>query len=266
MSSLCNEVTLVTVSYNSAEVLPNHIASLRNSTDNKLPRWIIVDNASTDNTDALLADSNDIEQFKCKDNLGFGAACNVGIDASNTPYVLVLNPDTELSYDAIAALLAEMKKTGAAVAGPALEVEEKQITEEVSWIVGAVMLFDKTLMAPIGYFDERFFLYREDVDLCKRVRDAGLKVIHCKGINIPHVGGGSTPRSKKLLKFVNFHKGRSYALFALKHKRGAEVIDLYVKKNRRRMLFACFSFGAARYVRAKAKLDGVASVATNCKS
>lgn len=260
MIDLNKELTLVTVTYNSAAVLPGHLTSLVNSASSALPRWLIVDNASSDGTDEILKEyANYVEMVKCETNLGFGAACNVGIAAASTPYVLVLNPDTEVTEEALVSLLAALKQHDAAIAGPALKLENDSKTEEVAWIVGAVMLFDKSKMDELGYFDEQFFLYREDVDICKRARDAGKKVIHCKGVSMPHVGAGSTPRSKEILQFIHYHKGRSYALYAKKHALGRSALEDYISKNRRRMVFALATGGLARYRRAKAKLRGVYS-------
>lgn len=261
MQDLLNELTLVTVTYNSAEVLSAHIASLRDTSSVAMPRWIVVDNASTDGTDAIVFANNDcVEMLKSEKNLGFGAACNLGINASTTRYVMVLNPDTQLSEAAVNQLLAELKSHGAAIAGPALDPEDDKTIVSVPWLVGAVLLFDTQLMNPVGYFDEQFFLYEEDVDICKCANDAGLQVIHCRNVSIPHVGGGSTVRTKTVNKFIHFHKGRSYVLYAKKHGLGSEHIERYVRKNKKRMLIALISFGVNRYVRAKSKLDGVRSV------
>ncbi len=261
MQDLATELTLVTVSYNSAEVLGAHIESLRASASSALPRWLIVDNASTDQTDEVLKQyGSDVELIKNTDNVGFGGACNIGIAASKTRYVVVLNPDTELSESALERLLAELKAHDAAIAGPALEPADDKSVEAVAWLVGAVLLFDTEKMNPIGYFDERFFLYEEDVDICKCANDAGLKVIHCRNVSIPHVGAGSTVRTKAVNEFIHFHKGRSFVLYAQKHQFPAEHVQTYIRKNNRRRWFALLSFGRARYVRAKAKLSGVESV------
>lgn len=261
MEDLAAQLTLVTVSYNSARVLGPHIESLLHSASAALPRWIVVDNASSDATADLLARHNGVvELLQSPQNVGFGAACNLGIAAATTRYVAVLNPDTELSESALQALLAELKGRGAAIAGPSLSPVTEGRVEKVEWLVGAVLLIDRQLMDEVGYFDEQFFLYEEDVDLCKRANDRGLDVIRCKHISIPHVGGGSTERSKKVNRIVHFHKGRSYALYVRKHGLGQLLIDRYVAKNRRRCRIALLTFGFRRYARAKAKLDGVNSV------
>jgi N-acetylglucosaminyl-diphospho-decaprenol L-rhamnosyltransferase len=261
MQDLSKEMTLVTVTYNSAEVLPGHIDSMRNAATGPLPRWLIVDNASSDQSEVLLQKyGKDVELIKNTDNLGFGAACNIGIAASTTRYVMILNPDTQLSEAAVQQLLAELKTQGATIAGPALEPAVDQSIEAVDWLVGAVLLFDKEKMDPIGYFDEQFFLYEEDKDICKCANDAGLKVIHCRNVSIPHVGGGSTVRSGAVNEFIHFHKGRSFALYALKHGLPDGVLNKYVRDNSRRKWVALLSCGRSRYLRARAKIMGVHSL------
>ncbi|MBM7422276.1 glycosyltransferase [Spongiibacter marinus] len=261
MEHLADQLTLVTVGYNSAEVLGPHIESLRQSAQSPLPRWLVVDNASSDGTVELLENYKGvIELLQSPQNVGFGAACNLGIAQATTRYVAVLNPDTKLSEMALQELLFELKARKAAIAGPSLTAATEDSVEKVDWLVGAVLLIDCQLMREVGFFDEQFFLYEEDVDLCKRANDTGLDVILCKRISIPHVGGGSTERSKKINRIVHFHKGRSYALYVRKHGLRKSLIDNYVAKNHRRCLIALFTFGFRRYTRAKAKLDGVKSV------
>jgi N-acetylglucosaminyl-diphospho-decaprenol L-rhamnosyltransferase len=261
MQDLSKELTLVTVTYNSAEVLPDHIDSMRNAATGPLPRWLIVDNASSDQSEVLLQKyGKDVELIKNPDNLGFGAACNIGVAASTTRYVMILNPDTQLSEAAVQQLLAELKAQDATIAGPALDPTDDKRTEPVDWLVGAVLLFDTEKMNVVGYFDEQFFLYEEDVDICKRANDAGLKVIHCRNVSIPHVGGGSTLRSKVVNQFIHFHKGRSFALYALKHGLPDGVLNKYVRDNTRRKWIALLSCGRSRYLRARAKIMGVNSL------
>lgn len=258
---LADQLTLVTVGYNSAAVLGPHIESLIKSAQSPLPRWLVVDNASNDGTEKLLESYKGVvELLRCPQNVGFGAACNRGIARATTRYVVVLNPDTELSEAALQELLGELKSWGAAIAGPSLSRNTENRVEEVDWLVGAVLLIDKVKMAEVGYFDERFFLYEEDVDLCRRAKSRDLGVIHCKGVSIPHVGGGSTTRTKEVSEFIHYHKGRSYALYVDKHYPGSGRLQGYVRKNQRRMVLALLSLGLSRYRRARAKLRGVASL------
>jgi hypothetical protein len=85
---------------------------------------------------------------------------------------------------------------------------------EVDWVSGACMLARRKALEDVGLFDERFFLYWEDVDLCKRMIAGGWKVVYYPLAAIEHIGGGSSER--KLIRSVfEFHK--SAYLYFMKH-------------------------------------------------
>jgi GT2 family glycosyltransferase len=91
---------------------------------------------------------------------------------------------------------------------------------EAEWISGACMLVRRDVFAAIGGFDERFFLYCEDTDLCKRVRDHGFTVRFEAAATVHHVGGGSSDAGE-----TQAIAARSRILYAEKHHgaRGARV-------------------------------------------
>jgi N-acetylglucosaminyl-diphospho-decaprenol L-rhamnosyltransferase len=68
------------------------------------------------------------------------------------------------------------------------------------------------------------------VNICKRVNDAGLAVLQCCNISIPHAGGGSTASAPGIIYFLNYHKSRSYAVYAEKYNSVSSVIQSYVIK------------------------------------
>ena len=94
-------------------------------------------------------------------------------------------------------------------------------TNCVDWVAGAVMLVRREVVTSIGGFDERFFMYAEDADLCHSIRDAGLKVVYCSEAKVLHIGGHSSGQSFKsfarmrcermcsLMKFFAKHTGRN---------------------------------------------------------
>ncbi len=85
---------------------------------------------------------------------------------------------------------------------------------EVDWVSGACMLVRREALDEVGLFDERFFLYWEDVDLCKRMADGGWKVVYYPLAKVEHSGGGSSERN--LVRSVfEFHK--SAYLYFVKH-------------------------------------------------
>jgi GT2 family glycosyltransferase len=90
---------------------------------------------------------------------------------------------------------------------------------EVDWISGACMVARREAINDVGFLDERFFLYWEDADWCKRMWDSQWKVIYYPQISVLHHVGGSSEKSR-FRATVEFHKS-AYRLYA-KHTRGTQ--------------------------------------------
>jgi len=67
--------------------------------------------------------------------------------------------------------------------------------EEVDWVSGAAMLFKRDCLDEIGIFDEKFFIYCEDVDICKRAKDKGWQVFYFPKLYFTHFSGGTLRRT-----------------------------------------------------------------------
>lgn len=92
---------------------------------------------------------------------------------------------------------------------------------KVDWVSGACMVARRETLDKVGFFDERFFLYWEDVDLCKRVADGGWKVVYYPSATVVHAVGGSSERN--LVRSVfEFHK--SAYLYLMKHYESYRLI------------------------------------------
>lgn len=92
---------------------------------------------------------------------------------------------------------------------------------EVAWIVGALLCVRKEAFDEIGGFDERFFLFDEDIDLCRRMRDAGWKVAFTNSTKFTHFGGASSSVRRDIERI----RGDSRALYFRKyHGRAAELV------------------------------------------
>jgi N-acetylglucosaminyl-diphospho-decaprenol L-rhamnosyltransferase len=85
------------------------------------------------------------------------------------------------------------------------ENDSAEAIEEVECVSGALMLLPRTAFDRIGGFDESYFLHFEDMDLCRRLRDVGLRVACARDVRVTHVKGTSS-RSRPF--FVAFHKHR----------------------------------------------------------
>ncbi len=165
-------------------------------------------------------------------NAGFAAANNRGIEATDSPFVLLLNPDAVLCPGALQALEATAEADpragiiGALVLNPDGSVQANSFggfpsllsylrlriwrvmqrlrgnvhlspkapvsTASVDWVTGAAMLARRAAVAEVGPMDEGFFLYYEDTDWCHRMHDHGWKVMLEPRARVTHHLGSSS--------------------------------------------------------------------------
>lgn len=176
-------------------------------------------------------------------NPGFAVACNQGAANSHAPWLAFVNPDCLLEPDSLARLQAQaltcaetMALIGAdlvdedGVRDPAarrrdpnfglmiasllrvssataigVPMQEAGTLQRVDAISGALMLMPRSLFECIGGFDEAYRLHAEDLDLCRRVREAGGAVAVANDVRVVHLRGVSS-RARPL--FVEWHKHR----------------------------------------------------------
>ena len=149
-----------------------------------------VDNGSTDNTVSLLKQQQ--QQYADKfasfhilerENKGFGAGHNAGIHAGQSTFILVVNPDIVFEKDMLTQIIGDAQQSQESVA--CWEARQKPyehpklydpISLEVNWCSHACVLLRRTAMHSIGYYDERIFLYGEDVEVSYRLREAGFSL------------------------------------------------------------------------------------------
>ena len=162
------------------------------------------------------------------ENIGFSRACNLGADVTTGKYIFFLNPDTKLMNNA-AEVLAQClgEKPSAAAAGPAIFDEDGRITRTcrklptfryvfldaigldrwcgaytlrrfrhdaprvVEQIIGAAILMRRRDFETVGGMDERFFVYFEEVDLCKRLNEQRGDIWFWPSAKVEHLGGRS---------------------------------------------------------------------------
>ena len=171
------DLTIVIVTYKSGEVLDRCIKSI----DNKY-QIIVVENSLDHKLKIKLEKS--YLNVKCiipEKNLGYGAGNNLGINLAKTNHVLILNPDTILLDNTIEKLReAADKINDFAILGPKIYGETEKETQNyvsVQYIKGFAILFNKEKFIEIGYFDENYFLYFEEIDLCRKIINSVLKYI-----------------------------------------------------------------------------------------
>ncbi len=135
------------------------------------------------------------------ENLGYAKGNNFGLTKVTTKYALILNPDAILEKDTIDNFFkTASKKKDFAIMGPAKQNEfsnneddniEKETVFEVENLKGFAMFLNVNKFKDIGFFDENFFIYLEEIDLCKRIRKMNRKIYLDKNIKINHLGGSS---------------------------------------------------------------------------
>jgi N-acetylglucosaminyl-diphospho-decaprenol L-rhamnosyltransferase len=224
-------VDVVVVSYGSRATLRDGVAPLAGTPG---VRVIVVDNASPDDALDTIADL-DVVVVRAGRNGGFSFGCNLGAAAGDAPYLLLLNPDARLEPGALDHLRAVLDAdAGAALAAPRLleddgstapslrrfprlrstlaqalflhrllprldelvrEPAAYEAPSRPEWVSGACMLIRRSAFEQLGGMDERFFLYCEDTDVCRRIWDAGLTVRYEPAAVARHVGGVSGDRS-----------------------------------------------------------------------
>jgi len=234
-------IAVVVVSYRSAPTLDDCLVRLRSARD--VVQIRVVDNGSDDaSLDILqrhaLADPR-LRFIANPDNPGFGVACNQGAADSDAPWLAFVNPDLRVGPDSLQRLrlhaqaqagamllgadllgedgvrdgaarrrdpdFAAMLRAPAAGAKLDVAIDPGQAVQPVDAVSGALMLMPRALFQRIGGFDEGYRLHAEDLDLCRRARQAGATVAVANDVSVVHVRGVSS-RSRPV--FVEWHKHR----------------------------------------------------------
>lgn len=234
------DIAVVVVTHESAETIDACLRRLREAEDVAQVR--VVDNASTDATLSIVqrhatADAR-LRFIGNPDNPGFAVACNQGAADSDAPWLAFVNPDCFVRADSLARLREHARALGGqALLGADLvdETGERDAAarrhdpdfqhmlrtastsqldsafepgsklQRVDATSGALMLLPRTLFARIGGFDTAYRLHAEDLDLCRRARDAGAVVAVANDVRVVHLRGVSSRRKPW---FVEWHKHR----------------------------------------------------------
>ncbi len=215
----------------------------------------LLDNASGEDLTDLGRRFPSCRTFTTASNLGFGGGHNVLASKTEAPYLLILNPDVEFLFPDTSRRLLEaltsrdkvcavgpkvITATGTAQAydharlrGLRAQIalrgghsywHETDARQEVAWVSGAVLMVEHAAFAAIGGFDENLFLYKEDEDLCLRLRQAGRRVLYEPAVVVRHHGSVVADRESELNRSAayffakHFPNRRSQKLFAAAHQ------------------------------------------------
>ncbi len=229
-------LSVIIVNYNTADLLPGCLDSI--GRQGRSCEIIVVDNASRDRSVDLLHERYPgVTVIANRTNEGFSRANNQGLRVCRGEMVLFLNPDTIVQPDCFAAMLDFMaSRPEVALAGTALfdpdfsphpsveytypghryaRRELSGLPGDIAWILGAALLGRRDCMELIGGFDERFFLYGEDVDLGLVMRKRGWLLGSVPGAGVIHLEGQSERNTAPMEVFKK--KLRAELLFYDKH-------------------------------------------------
>ena len=224
------KLSILIVNWNSKDYLRECLRSIRATCEHLAPQVVVVDGGSYDGSaDMCAVEFPEIEFVQSTENIGFGRCNNLGFQSVAGDTLLLLNPDTELrpgAVDALAEALATRPDVGIAGAlllnadgsqqlasvhqlptawNAAIDCDwlrkrwwrkhlgtENSPPVRVEAVSGACMLMKTATFRDLGGFDPRFFMYAEDMDLCFRVHQRGLQILHVPAARVLHHGGGSS--------------------------------------------------------------------------
>ncbi len=250
------DLSIVIITLNNKNILAECVDSVKRHTRPVSYEIIVVDNGSADGTQSMIRSRfPGVKLIENSKNLGFSRANNLGIKAAAGRYVLILNDDTFIREDSFSKMASFMDKdpeTG--ICGPKLLNTDGSIQRQGSilsahkWasktpldvplIIGACMFIRRSILDKVGSFDENLFFYNDDLDLCRRVRAAGYRVVYFPSAQVYHIGGYSSKRSPDMKLVVEGFRGGLY--FCKKHY-GPIAYSLY------RALLALFCLAMAPF-------------------
>jgi len=243
-----SDVAVVVVSYNSAAVIGDLLDSVPAALDGLSGMVVVVDNGSSDDTVAIVRARGDCLVVEAE-NRGYAAGINRGVvEAPRTAAIAVLNPDLVLSAGALRVLVDALDQPETGIVAPRIVNPDGSLFQSlrhapsvlntvglsfignprfseyvtdptqysqpgiVDWALGAALVVSRECHERLGGWDETFFLYSEETDLCLRARDHGMLTRYEPGATVMHIGGGSgsSPRSHsmQIVNLVRLYRRR----------------------------------------------------------
>ncbi|NCO32244.1 MAG: hypothetical protein AUJ92_19630 [Armatimonadetes bacterium CG2_30_59_28] len=250
------KLSIIIISFNSLQLLRECLRSLFAEPVDFDSEVIVVDNASSDgSTDMVRAEFPQVQLLENSENVGFAAANNIGAGRARGQLLLLLNSDAQLTMGAVKELVAFMERQPAAgVSGPRLTYPDgawqpnglafptfwswlaevsgltsqsspkRLVPTPVDVVSGACMMVRRAAWEALGGFDDGFFFYWEDYDLCRRIWAHGWEVWYCPQAHIVHLAGGSSTlvrsmtrdaASESTLRYFRKHHSRCVLLAVL---------------------------------------------------
>jgi N-acetylglucosaminyl-diphospho-decaprenol L-rhamnosyltransferase len=231
------DVSVIIVNYNTAHLLPRTLAALEAGCGQLRLQVIVVDNASRDQSvEFLRKEFPNVELIVNPNNIGFGRANNLAVSRTRGRYVLLLNVDAFVSPDTLpksVGFLDDHPRSGVLgvrlvdengrvqpscfyfptpwsvfleaigldrLVGRGASVEQSGCSlHECDWVRGCYFMIRHEVIEALGLFDPRYFLYFEEVDYCRSLRDSGWGVTYYPYTTVTHIGGESAKFDGRVL-------------------------------------------------------------------
>lgn len=246
-----NDLTLIMVTYRSENLVKKNLEILKKF------KTIIVDNSNSRHLNEIVKDFENIKIIISKKNLGYGKAANLAISYAKTSLILTVNPDLILNIDGIQNLINEYQKDAEniGILSPSLynekmqrrtngtvtylnQLKGKKVYDNTKnlpegnmcceFLEGCCYLINRNFFNKLGGFDERFFMYFEDTDLCDRSIKNGKYIMEIPSSKFIHIGNSSSDKKKFTnSKLSIIHKISCYIYLKKKTKTLFLVIKIF---------------------------------------
>ncbi|MCF6276643.1 MAG: glycosyltransferase family 2 protein [Candidatus Magasanikbacteria bacterium] len=244
------DLSIITITWNSEEVIKKQIASVFYGCENLNYEVIVVDNNSGDKTVEVVKEFQNVKLIKNKENLGFAWANNQALKLATGKYILFLNPDMQVEKGSLEKIVKWMEgKKDVGLASVKLINEKGEVNlearprrfpkvweqvllilkihhifpnilneylmgefdfnkeQEVDSVRGSFMIIRREILDKLGWgFDPRYFIWFEDVDLCREVRKLDYKIKYTPIISCVDYVGQSFKKRENVWKQKNFTK------------------------------------------------------------
>ena len=259
-----NKITIVITSYKSDEKIIRCLKSI-----NSQCKAIVIENSKNISfKEKIEKKFTNVECFIAGENLGYAKGNNLGLSKVKTKYALILNPDAELKNNTLDNFFNTVNEVkNFAIIGPGIQDENnmkhnsKELTE-VETVKGFAMFLNLEEFNDIGFFDSNFFIYLEEIDLCKRIKKKNKKIFVDPNIVIFHQGGSSHEEQYNFemelsrnwhwmwstFYFIKKHEGFLYALL---HVSGKLISGLF------KYIFYLLTFKNSKKLIYKRRISGL---------
>jgi GT2 family glycosyltransferase len=249
-------VSLVILSYNKRDLTSSCLNSIFKHIPANECEVIVVDNASSDDSvEYIKKHFPKVKLIENKKNSGFAGGCNIGAKHAKGDYILFLNNDAELSSDPLPKMTEVFENNSDAGIVGGLLVNHKgslqrsfgsfytvlnvayllfagengelkrfksQAVTSTDWVSGGFMLVKRSVFEKMKGFNESYFMYIEDMDLCYRIKKEGFEVYTTPYVKVKHLGQGST---NKAFAIVHIYEG-----LQIFYKQQRSAFEYYVVK------------------------------------